>query len=462
MDDLEAVLSRVRDRAVPEPAERDRLRTVAVELADRTREAIADLPVDADVVQVGSTARDTWVSGDRDIDLFVRFDAALDREQLEEYGLAVGHAVLPDGHEEYAEHPYVKGTYEGFDVDLVPCHDVETAGDLISAVDRTPFHDAYLSARLDEGLADDVVLAKAFLKGIGAYGATSAPRGSRGTSPSCSSWNWAGSSPRGVRPELAPARGIRSRRARRADLRRPARRGRSDRSDAERRGRPLGREPRSVPALRPRTACSPERGAVRTRWIRLRWTLPTFATISTDGKTTPVAVVFDAPDLVDDQLWPQLRRSLDGIVRGLNDRGFDVLRARAMTDGSGPEADGDGAKRAALYAELEVAERPAVTRHEGPPVAVRKHAASFYESYADDVDPETYGPFIDGDRYVVEREREFTTVREYLESDAAGDVALGAQVEREFAERDVLVGDAVATLAPAFGVPLREFYEPHP
>jgi len=133
-----------------------------------------------------------------------------------------------------------------------------------------------------------------------------------------------------------------------------------------------------------------------------------------------------------------------------------------MTDGSGPEADGDGAKRAALYAELEVAERPAVTRHEGPPVAVRKHAASFYESYADDVDPETYGPFIDGDRYVVEREREFTTVREYLESDAAGDVALGAQVEREFAERDVLVGDAVATLAPAFGVPLREFYEPHP
>jgi len=143
MDDLEAVLSRVRDRAVPEPAERDRLRTVAVELADRTREAIADLPVDADVVQVGSTARDTWVSGDRDIDLFVRFDAALDREQLEEYGLAVGHAVLPDGHEEYAEHPYVKGTYEGFDVDLVPCHDVETAGDLISAVDRTPFHDAY-------------------------------------------------------------------------------------------------------------------------------------------------------------------------------------------------------------------------------------------------------------------------------------------------------------------------------
>ncbi|OYR83860.1 tRNA CCA-pyrophosphorylase, partial [Halorubrum sp. E3] len=137
---------------------------------DRTREAIADLPVEADVVQVGSTARGTWVAGDRDIDLFVRFDEDLDRAELEEYGLDVGHAVLPDGHEEFAEHPYVKGSYEGFDVDLVPCHDVERAAKLVSAVDRTPFHDAYLSARLDDDLAGDVVLAKAFLKGIGAYG----------------------------------------------------------------------------------------------------------------------------------------------------------------------------------------------------------------------------------------------------------------------------------------------------
>jgi tRNA nucleotidyltransferase (CCA-adding enzyme) len=190
--------------------------------------------------------------------------------------------------------------------------------------------------------------------------------------------------------------------------------------------------------------------------------------------TTPVAVVFDAPDVVDDQLWPQLRRSLAGTVGGLNDRGFDVLRARAMTDAApdGDEASGDGLgasadgagspTRAALYAELEVAERPAVERHEGPPVAVRKHAASFYESYVDDVDPGTYGPFVDGERYVVEREREFSTVRAYLESDAATDVALGARVEPAFEDRDVLVGEAVATLAPAFGRPLREFYEPRP
>ena len=460
-DDLDSVLARVRDRVLPEPAERDRLRAVADELIERAHDAIADLPVAADVVQVGSTARGTWVSGDRDIDLFVRFAADLEREQLEEYGLAVGHAVLPEGHEEYAEHPYVKGRYEGFDVDLVPCHDVATASDLVSAVDRTPFHDAYLSARLDDDLAADVVLAKAFLKGIGAYGSDLRTEGFSGYLTELLVLELGGFVPlvesaRSWHPpvEFDPE-------------------GHAERTFDD----PLVVVDPTDPTRNVAAVLSATNLARFQHYARELLAAPSEARFEPDDpeplgpgevrdhldrrETTPVAVVFDAPDVVDDQLWPQLRRSLDGIVGGLDDHGFDVLRSRAMTDGAGTEAD-DGHTRAALYAELEVAERPAVERHEGPPVAVRKHAASFYESYADDVDPDTYGPFIDGDRYVVEREREFTTVRAYLESDAASDVALGARVEPAFADRDVLVGEAVATLAPAFGRPLRQFYEPRP
>ncbi|VTT87156.1 tRNA nucleotidyltransferase, archaeal type [Halorubrum sp. DM2] len=461
-DELAAVLSRVRERALPEPEERERLRAASAALTERTREAIADLAVDADVVQVGSTARGTWVAGDRDIDLFVRFDAELDRAELEEYGLAVGHAVLPDGHEEYAEHPYVKGSYDGFDVDLVPCHDVETAVDLVSAVDRTPFHDAYLSARLDDGLAADVVVAKAFLKGIGAYGSDLRTEGFSGYLTELLVLELGGFVPlvesaRSWHPpvEFDPE-------------------GHAERTFED----PLVVVDPTDPTRNVAAVLSATNLARFQHYARELLAAPSEALFEPDepeplgsgevrdhlGRrgTTPVAVVFDAPDLVDDQLWPQLRRSLDGIVRGLDDHGFDVLRATAMTDAASAETDPTGATRAALYAELEVTERPTVERHDGPPVAVRKHAASFYESYVDDVDPDTYGPFIDGDRYVVEREREFATVREYLESDAASDVALGAQVESAFADRDVLVGDAVATLAPAFGRPLREFYEPRP
>jgi tRNA nucleotidyltransferase (CCA-adding enzyme) len=461
-DELDSVLARVRDRVLPEPAERDRLRAVADELIERAHDAIADLPVEADVVQVGSTARGTWVSGDRDIDLFVRFAADLEREQLEEYGLAVGHAVLPEGHEEYAEHPYVKGSYEGFDVDLVPCHDVAAASDLVSAVDRTPFHDAYLSARLDDDLAADVVLAKAFLKGIGAYGSDLRTEGFSGyltellvlelggfvpLVESARSWHppvefdpeghaaATFDDPLVVVDPTDPTRNV------------AAVLSAANAARFQHYARELLASPREA-LFEPEDPDPLDSAEVRDHLDR--------------RGTTPVAVVFDAPDLVDDQLWPQLRRSLDGIVRGLDAHGFDVLRAQAMVGDERLADDSAAPRRAALYAELEVAERPAVERHEGPPVAVRKHAASFYESYADDVDPETYGPFIDGERYVVEREREFTTVRAYLESDAADRVALGAQVDRAFAERDVLVGDAVATLAPTFGTTLREFYEPHP
>ena len=454
MADLDAVLSRVRERVLPDAAERERLRSTAAELTERTRAAIEDLPVEADVVQVGSTARGTWVSGDRDIDLFVRFPADLNREQLEEYGLTVGHAVLPDGHEEYAEHPYVKGTYDGFDVDLVPCHDVAEAGELISAVDRTPFHDAYLSARLDADLAADVVLAKAFLKGIGAYGSDLRTEGFSGyltellvaelggfrpLVESARSWH----PPMEFDPEGHAERTFEDPLVV-VDPTDPMRNVAAVLSAAnlarfQHYARDLLANPREE-LFEPGTTEPLDAGGVRDHLDR--------------RETTPIAVVFDAPDVVDDQLWPQLRRSLDGTVRGLDDRGFDTLRSRAMV--------GHDRNRAALYVEVETPTRPAIERHEGPPVAVRKHADSFYESYADDVDPDTYGPFIDGNRYVVEREREFTTVREYLESDAAGDIALGARIEPAFADRDVLVGDAVATLADRFGRDLRAFYEPHP
>ena len=468
MADLDAVLSRVRDRVLPEPAERERLRATAAELTARTQSAVADLPVDADVVQVGSTARGTWVSGDRDIDLFVRFPAGLNREELEEYGLAVGHAVLPDGHEEYAEHPYVKGVYDGFDVDLVPCHDVASADELVSAVDRTPFHDAYLTERLDDDLASDVVLAKAFLKGIGAYGSDLRTEGFSGyltellvaelggfvpLVESARSWH----PPMEFDPEGHAERTFDDPLVV-VDPTDPTRNVAAVLSAAnlarfQHYARDLLATPREK-LFEPPTRDPLDAGAVRNHLER--------------REATPVAVVFDAPNLVDDQLWPQLRRSLDGLVRGIDDRGFGVLRAQAMVDdgrepGDGPAERGrSGPDRAALYVEVQTPTRPAVERHEGPPVAVRQHAERFYESYADDVDPDTYGPFIDGNRYVVERERTFTTIRGYLESDAAGDVALGAQIEPAFDDRDVLVGDAVATLADGFGESFREFYEPHP
>jgi tRNA nucleotidyltransferase (CCA-adding enzyme) len=458
--EFDAVVARVRDRVTPTTAERDRLDSTVAELTARTERALADLPVDAEVVLAGSTARDTWLSGDRDVDLFVRFPPDLDRERLETYGLEVGHAVLPDGHEEYAEHPYVAGEYEGFDVDLVPCYAVADAADIQSAVDRTPFHSQYLEARVDDDLAAAIRVCKQFFVGIGVYGSDLRTRGFSGFLTELLVLEHGG-----FRPLVEAA----------ADWHPPVRfdpGGHGDTGAAF--DDPLVVVDPTDPGRNVAAVCSPENVARLQHYARSLLAAPreelferevapplTAAAVReavTDRGTTPVCVRFDAPAVVADQLWPQLERSREGIAGELDRRGFDVFRSVAVADtGDGPAgATGD----AALLFELAVAERPRVERHEGPPVHVREHATAFYETYAD---TDAYGPFVDGDRYVVEREREYATAVAFLESDAVFDVALGAQVASALeTEYEVLVGAETAALAADFGRELAAYFSPRP
>jgi tRNA nucleotidyltransferase (CCA-adding enzyme) len=451
MTDLDSVLATVRDRVDPSPEERNRLEEVVERLTERVRAALGDLPVEARVLQVGSTARGTWLAGDRDIDLFVSFPTDLDRERLEQYGLEIGHAALPDGHEEYAEHPYVKGEFEGFDVDLVPCYDVESAAGIRSAVDRTPFHNAYLRERLTDDLAADARLFKAFLKGIGAYGSNLKTRGFSGYLTELLVLEYGG-----FEAVVEAA----------ADWQPPVR------LDPESHGEAEFDDPLVVidptdPDRNVAAVLSAEnvarlqhyaRGLLERPRVELfepREPTPLSPAAVRDHldrrETTPVAIVFDAPDVVDDQLYPQLRRSLDGVESELERRGFSALRSTAFA-----------ADRAALFLELAVAELPAIERHEGPPVHVRSHAEGFFDAY--EGDQGVYGPFLDGDRYVVERERDYASAVALLESDAVFDVALGAHVERVM-ERDgyeVLAGGAVAGLATEFGGQFARYFDPRP
>ena len=451
-DALDAVLARVSERVTPDAEERARLDEAVDRLADATERAVADRAVEADVVHVGSTARGTWLPGDRDIDLFVRFPPDLPREDLERHGLAVGHRVLPDGREEYAEHPYVTGDFDGFAVDLVPCFRVERASDVRSAVDRTPFHTRYLDSRLDAGLAADVRLAKAFLSAIGVYGSDLRTRGFSG-----------------YLVELLTLEhgGFRSLIEAAADWRSPVRFDPEDHGDAGNEGfdDPLVVVDPTDPGRNVAAVLSTSNLARFQHYARDLLADPRESAFVADQPTPlaasevraeierrgtiPVAVRFDAPDLVADQLYPQLERSRRGVVDALDRRGFDPLRSAAFADDS-----------AALFAELAVAERPQIERHEGPPVSAHKHATAFHEKYAD---ADCYGPFIDGGRYVVERDRTFPSPRAFLESDALFDVALGADIERALAaDYTVLVGSETAALADEFGAELARYFAPRP
>ncbi|MBW3584191.1 MAG: CCA tRNA nucleotidyltransferase [Euryarchaeota archaeon] len=174
---IERVLAPVRRRITPSPTEEAALTEAVAALRKRAEDVAGEFQREGrppfEPALVGSAAKDTWLHGRVDLDLFLMFPEALDRAALEEAGLEAGLRILPEHTLRYAEHPYVHGVWSGYPADVVPAHRVASASGIKSAVDRTPFHNEWVLERLQErpGLRGDIRLLKAFLQGIGTYGA---------------------------------------------------------------------------------------------------------------------------------------------------------------------------------------------------------------------------------------------------------------------------------------------------
>jgi tRNA nucleotidyltransferase (CCA-adding enzyme) len=155
----------------PDP-EREHVSRLAEELSARLVREAQRSGLQTDVRLDGSVAKDTWLKGDADIDIFLRVPVSLSRADLETRCLGIARRALR-GYpiiERFAEHPYLETHVERVRVNVVPCYDVQK-GEWRSATDRTPFHTEYVIAHLDPSQRKEVRLLKAFLKGVGVYGA---------------------------------------------------------------------------------------------------------------------------------------------------------------------------------------------------------------------------------------------------------------------------------------------------
>lgn len=135
---------------------------------------IYDERVKAEPIVVGSIAKNTWVKGKSDIDIFLTFSPDMPEEDIKKYGLKIGHKCIESLYgtweERYASHPYVTGFIEGFSVDIVPCYKMCKGDRIISAVDRTVLHTKYVKEKLSPKQADEVLLLKKFMESVETYG----------------------------------------------------------------------------------------------------------------------------------------------------------------------------------------------------------------------------------------------------------------------------------------------------
>lgn len=162
----------------PTPSQDRKVDEVVDELSEKVVSEARKLKVHIEPMLVGSVAKGTHLK-DPDIDLFMLFPESTPLEDLKARGLAIGQKVVP-GKEHYAQHPYVRGVFKGFQVDLVPAFRIRDTRSKMSAVDRTPFHTDFVKKNLRKGMTDEVRILKRFMKGVECYGAEAKVQGFSG------------------------------------------------------------------------------------------------------------------------------------------------------------------------------------------------------------------------------------------------------------------------------------------
>jgi tRNA nucleotidyltransferase (CCA-adding enzyme) len=422
----------------PSSEEQERLRSVAKRVLSRIGELAKSKGVECEPILVGSAARGTWLSGDHDLDVFI---GVSEGESLLP-ALEIARLISPEFEERYAEHAYVHSIFEGFELDLVPCYLVEDGSRILSAVDRTPFHNRYVSAKI-KGLEDEVLLLKQFMKGIGVYGSELKVGGFSGY----------------LAELLVIRRGSFLNVLENAALWRPGEVIDLESHSSQNHDDPLVVVDPVDPRRNVAAALTLDRMftfvAASRRFLKepaQDFFFPELISPLSDDdlreemarrKSTLILLEFAAPDQVEDVVFPQLRKAEQSVCALLDRNGFSVLRSAADWHKAVPAGTGKGEMGGSescgsirMLFELLVASLPRVERRVGPPVWEAEHAGKFVASHPEPLS----GPYIEDGRVVVETARKFLEARELLGARAAG-LSLGRHLGPELRRGYKIYGD---------------------
>jgi len=170
----------VLERVTPSSEYRKKTDSAIHKLKEKIQSEITKRKLPVSIELVGSTAKDTYLKNNMDIDLFLVFPATFPKEEIARHALEIGRTLLEKTEESYAEHPYIRGYFNDYKTEIVPCYKIENASQKLSAVDRTPLHTSYVKKHLKESQKQEVRLLKQFLRGIGCYGAEAEVEGFSG------------------------------------------------------------------------------------------------------------------------------------------------------------------------------------------------------------------------------------------------------------------------------------------
>jgi tRNA nucleotidyltransferase (CCA-adding enzyme) len=442
---IQTVLDQVARKILPSVAERGRMSQLAEKLKGQVQNILDKAGFGGNVSIQGSFARDTWLSGEADLDIFASFPPSMDRRDWTEKVLPeIRKGIRAKTIDRYAEHPYLEFHIDGIRVNVVPCYSVEK-GQWKSATDRTPYHTDYMTKHLTEEMRLEARLLKRFTKGIRSYGAEIRVGGFSGmlvetlilhyhsfleTLVQASKWkpiifldieNPTGNqdsrvrgfgSPLVVIDPVDPNRNLAA--AVRADKL----------WGFVAASRELQKSPGIwyffPPKYRPKTKAQ-------------------FSNLLEHQNRDIVTISFDHSRIVPDVLWGQLLKIENSIVELMRRQDFHPIRSRVWSD---------EIRSSAILFELDGSTLPEVQLRLGPPVSKMEDSQGFLDRHIEAKDT-VRGPWIEADRWVVDKKRRILTV-EHLVIEALKDPRLGLTIPEQldsFFRKNVKVLESRKVLA---------------
>jgi len=351
-------------------------------------------------VLCGSIGKLTWLRGDHDIDLFIMFPD-VPRKELEQKGLEFGKKIITELKGKYvikyAEHPYVHGNIGGYNIDVVPCYRISKGQPIKSAVDRSPLHLEHIIENFSQEQRDEARLLKQFCKGIGVYGSDTRHRGFsgyicellvlnykdfHGVLKSARNWNL----PKVISLDKAMI---------------DAKKHFPDQTLIvidpvdEKRNAAANVNAENLIKFIINAKKFLEKPDKNFFFGKMKPLSPKEIKILVERKTKLFAIVFRRPEMIDDILFPQLRRSLNRLKNLMKYYDFLTIRSYEFSNGN-----------TILFFELETQRLSNIKKMIGPKIFSKRHSTEFLSKY-DNV-------YIEENTWVAEKKRKSLTVNDFL------------------------------------------------
>ncbi len=169
---MDSILKKVVKRITPSKSEIAKVESIINLSKSLLTSQLSKMGINAEVFVGGSIAKGTWIKGDYDVDLFVRFKGYKD----EEIGnLLVGVVKRAFGRCEimHGSRNYCKLKFNGCNLEIIPVMKVNSPSDAKNSMDASIFHVNYIKNKISHNpkLADEIRLFKMFAKAHNVYGA---------------------------------------------------------------------------------------------------------------------------------------------------------------------------------------------------------------------------------------------------------------------------------------------------